>query len=505
MTEEDVLRVEAVDEVWIRLHSVPHVLVELESAFTFEVPGYKFMPTYRLGVWDGKIKLFNAHRGVLYKGLLFQVVKWCRARRVRVDIGEGVWTSSYSGDHDLVAQAEEWTPDDKEPRQYQLDSFEHCVREGRSLVLSSTSSGKTLMIWRLAKWYGEPGRPVLILTTRKNLVAQAADDFAEYSGGRMRVHQVREKTDRITWAADTEVVVSTWQSALRETDHEWFSRFSAIVADEAHSWDSSAFLKIAERWSGVKYRFGFTGSLDGSKVNKMTLTGLFGEPRVASRNADRIAAGEVSRPNIRMVRVDYTDQERRFVSKFAKNPITGKWEPMSYKQEVEFVIGHEGRRRLVLNLLAKLKGNTIVLFNRNSAYGEPMRDAMIAEFGVDRVHFVNGDVSTEDRRAAQAALETGDGIKVLASLGTFSEGMSVNNVHNVLFVFPMKSQVRVLQSIGRGLRLADGKTSCDFYDLVDDLRLGRRSNVLWRHALSRCEVYDAEEFDYTWTEGLEHA
>lgn len=491
------VRVEPIDEVWIRVRCDPDIAHELKDELTFEVPGARFLPKVKMGIWDGKVSLFSPYKPYLYKGLTAYLVEFCDKRGYRIKMERGVVTAMDSTDRRVLI---EWaigvTPPHMEARDYQVEAFADSVAMGRSVTLSSTSSGKTLMLYRLARWYAErTGRPTLVLTTRTNLVAQAVDDFAEYDSS-LRTHAV-DKGSR-DYPSDSQVVVSTWQSAVR-SDPEWLDSFGAVLADEVHSWDSASFIRIAEAMKSVRFRHGFTGTLDGSKVNRLTLTGLFGPVRTVSTNAERIAAGDVAAPSITAVRIPWPEADRRAVARGGVTP-SGKKKPMDYASEVVKVVSDPRRIRTVVEMVAGMNKNTLVLFNRNEAMGEPLRDAMTERLGADRVRFVNGGVDTAERREAQRDMEARDDVVTVASLGTFSEGMSVKNVHNVVFAYPMKGRVRLLQSIGRGLRKLDGKDVCRFYDVVDDMRVGSRENYLWRHAMDRCEVYAQEGFRVKWAD-----
>lgn len=488
------------DEVHVRVKTDPDAAHEIRDSLTFEVPGAKFTPRYKMGAWDGKVSLFSPYEPFLYKGLVGHVVETCEKNGHVVKVARGTVTCRTDAtDGELVSAARAYTPRGYDVRDYQVNSFVDCVKMGRAVVLSSTSSGKTLMIYRVGRWYAElTGLPTLVLTTRTNLVAQMRDDFIEYSGGSVPVATIEDSSKR--YPAGSRLVVSTWQSALRAKP-EWFSGFGCVVADEAHSWDSSAFIKIASRWNTNPYRFGFSGTLDGTKVNRMTLVGVFGEVTVASTNSERIAAGDVSKPKITVIRAVHSREDAKLCSTGGKT-VLGKKKPLDYAGEVGLAVRNAGRMKMVVDLCSTLRGNTLVLFHLNEDYGYPLRDAILSALpDKSKFAFVNGKVPTDERRAAQRLMEENrDGVVVLASLGTFSEGMSVDNIKNVVFAYPMKSRVRVLQSIGRGIRKDVGKEFCRFYDVVDDFRNGRRENLLWRHGLERCAIYEAEGLDYRWVE-----
>jgi len=487
-----------VNEVHVKIVTEPSIAQELADEFKYEIPNAKWHPKVRAGFWDGKIELFKPMKPIMYRGLISEIYEFCRARRYTVHFEKGlVPVGSGESDDFLAAWASSaLKANDKTVRDYQHDAFLQAVRGERHVFLSSTSSGKTLMIYLLARWYAEKtNKPTLVLTTRTNLVKQAVDDIEEYSDGETIVKGVGDGDTRAT-GVESEVLVSTWQSA-QNADQKWFENFGCIIADEAHSWDSGAFIKIAEMWKNNRYRFGFTGTLDGSKVNAMILKGIFGPIVRVSSNAERIADGTVAKPVFHMTRLVYPDEDKKLCAKFGTNE-RGNPRPMDYSEEVEHVITHERRRNFILKLIDTLEGNTLILFNRNEAFGIPMYERAKELFPHKNVSLVYGAVGGDERIAIQKLMEVSDDNQVWASLGTFSEGMSVNNIRNVVFGFPMKQSIRVLQSVGRGIRKMEGKDVCHFYDLVDDLVWKRHDNYCWKHAMIRCEVYAKEGFEYSW-------
>lgn len=482
------------DEVYVRVRADPDVAHEISDKLSFKMPGAEFTPRYKIGAWDGMISVFSPYNPLLYKGLVRRAVKIAEESGNETEVDPLVFNTLdlTTPTSDIEEWAVENTPAGHEVRDYQVRALVESVRAGRKLILASTSSGKTSMIYRTGKWYKQlTGKPALMLVSRVNLLLQARDDFENYNDS-CRVSVIRD--DKRRFHKDDDFVVCTWQSA-QHAPSEWFDGFGCVLCDEVHAWDSKVFKKIASSWGSIPYRFGFTGTLKGTKANRLVLEGIFGEPVTVSTNRERIEAGDVAVPKITMVRMIHTPETVKHVN--SGRLVNGKKRALTYQDELVHLLGDKRRARVLVDLCRSLRGNTLVLFNRNEKFGEPMRDALETELG-KTVHFVNGKVDGESRRAVQTAMESGDGVLTLASLGTFSEGMSTNNIQNVVFAYPMKGHLRLLQSVGRGLRLTEGKTVCRFYDLVDDCRRGRRENTLWKHAVIRCETYDAEGFEYKW-------
>jgi superfamily II DNA or RNA helicase len=282
---------------------------------------------------------------------------------------------------------------------------------------------------------------------------------------------------------------------------EWINQFGAIIVDEAHGADAKVISGIMEKAVDVKYRLGFTGTLDGTKVHKMVLTGLFGKVITVTTTRERIDAGDMSDAHITMVGLCYPDADRQKLKKFKQVKRNDKlvWKKAEYKDEIDFIIKHPVRRKFVAGFVSQLKGNTLILFNRNDDYGLPLFD-MIKAIIPERSHLVYGGTDNEDREQVRTIMANGKDEIVLASMGTFSVGTNIPSIRNIVFTYPMKGRIQLLQSLGRGLRKSEGKSILKVYDLVDDFRCSGYENYAWRHMGERVKEYDLIGFERTWVD-----
>jgi hypothetical protein len=178
-----------------------------------------------------------------------------------------------------------------------------------------------------------------------------------------------------------------------------------------------------------KYRFGFTGTLDGTQTHKWVLEGLFGPSYKIIRTEELMAKGHVAKLDINVL--------------LLKHP-AHKFE--NFEEEVQYIIGHERRNKFIRNLALDLKGNTLILFARVEGHGQPLYE-MINNGRVDDRHvfFVHGGVDTENRELVREITEKEDNAIIVASYGTFSTGINIKNLHNVIFASPSKSRIRNLR------------------------------------------------------------
>ena len=166
----------------------------------------------------------------------------------------------------------------------------------------------------------------------------------------------------------------------------------------------------------------------------------------------------------------------------------------SYQEEIDWIVGNESRNKYIKNLAHSLKGNTLILFQFVEKHGKVLYP-MLEKKGKN-VHFIHGQVNAEEREDVRRLAETNDDNIILASYGTFSTGVNIKRLDNIIFASPSKSKIRNLQSIGRVLRKSDGDSKATLYDIVDDLQWKQTKNFATRHFMERVKIYNEEGFEY---------
>ena len=459
---------------------------ELSDYFSFYVPGYKWMPAFRNRVWDGKIKLFNRMTGELSAGLYIYLIKFCSERGYTLDTEETDYGFPFREEpvpeFDAFLQASSLP---FQPRAYQKTAVLTALQRSRAILLSPTGSGKSFIAYLLIKYYMsmiDKKQKVLIIVPTTSLVEQMVSDFEDY--GMMTensVHKIYSGKDKNT---DKRVIVSTWQS-IYKFPPAWFKKFGMIIGDECHGFKSKSLSSIMNKATEAKYRYGLTGTLDGTQTHKLVLEGLFGPVYQVTKTVDLQEDGTLAPLEINVLSLNYPQEVRKDFGK------------RTYQDEIDFIVGHEGRNRFIRNLALGTSGNTLVLFQRVAAHGKPLFDLISSKAEQGRkVFFVSGDTATTDREAIRKIVEKQSNAIIVASLGTFSTGINIRNLHNIVFASPSKSQNKVLQSIGRGLRQSDDGRTTKLYDLADDLHWKNRKNYTLMHSVERVKIYDKEQFKY---------
>ncbi len=475
------LIIQKANEVFLKIEAEPHIQYELRDHFTFEVESAKFMPQYRSKHWNGEIHLFDLRKKQIYVGLLDKIIAFCNRHDysykfvdneyygVPFEINEGI---SYQGVKDYMNAI-----CCHSPRKYQIQGVYDALRHNRKLLISPTASGKSLMIYALVRYYTDKHEKILLVVPTTSLVEQMYKDFQDYGWDAEsychRIYSGKEKTNEFP------VTITTWQS-VHKLERKFFVDYDVIIGDEAHLFKSKSLVSIMTKLEHAKYRYGFTGTLDGTQTHKWVLEGLFGPSYKVTRTDELMKEGYLSQLDIQCLILKHPSQ---------------KFE--TYQDEILYLIEHEQRNKFITNLTLDLKGNTLVLFSRVEAHGAVLYEKINTNKRSDRkVFFIHGGVDTEEREVVREITENENNAIIVASYGTFSTGINIKRLHNVIFASPSKSRIRNLQSIGRVLRKGNGKVKATLYDIADDCTKNERRNYTLNHFIERIKIYNEENFNY---------
>ena len=475
------VRIHKKNEVYIKLECEPHILYELQEYFTFEVPGAKFMPQMRSRHWDGMIRLLSVHTGEIYVGLLDKVISKLKLHNYTYEFVENKFYGlpfevneeiSMEGVKDYMNSICSFSP-----RDYQIEGVYGALRYNRKLLISPTASGKSLMIYSVVRYYVDKGKKILLVVPTTSLVEQMYKDFEDYGWDAEsychKIYSGREKTN------EHQVTITTWQS-IYKLEKQFFNDYEVVIGDEAHLFKSKSLINIMTKLHSCKYRFGFTGTLDGTQTHKWVLEGLFGPSYKVTRTKELMDKGHISQLDIHCLTLKHNPQ---------------KFE--TFEDEVQFIIGNEKRNKFIRNLVLSLNGNTLVLFSRIEGHGVPLFELINNSVSEGRkVFFVHGGVNTVEREKVREITERENNAIIIASYGVFSTGINIKNLHNVIFASPSKSRIRNLQSIGRVLRKGKNKSKAVLYDIADDCTYNSRKNYTLNHFIERIKIYNEENFNY---------
>ncbi len=468
------------NEAYIQFECEKGLAQELSTYFEFYVPGYQFTPAFKSRIWDGKIRLADLRSFTIYHGLVPYIEIFCKERDYTLEIDSDV---SVTQNFSLV-EAKEFVDTLELPheiRDYQLKSFVQAIRNKRMLLLSPTASGKSLILYCIIRYLQIENERGLLIVPTTSLVEQMYKDFEDYGyDSEQYCHRQYSGKDKHT---NKFLTITTWQSIYKNPG-EYFEQFDFVLGDEAHQFKAKSLTTILSGCVNAKYRIGTTGTLDGTQTHKLVLEGLFGPVYKATSTADLIDKGQLASFKIKCLILKHPES----VCKMARS-----WD---YNQELEYIVMNTARNNFIRNLALSLNGNTLILFQFVEKHGKSLH-ANIKEHAKNRhVFFVFGGTDVEIRESVRAITEKERDAIIVASYGTFSTGVNIRNLHNIIFASPSKSRIRNLQSIGRGLRIGENKDEAVLFDISDDFRIGKYTNYTLKHFVDRVRIYDDEKFKY---------
>lgn len=474
------IKVFSVNSVFDRIETEEHIALELYDRFTFDVPNAEHMrkKVARLKHWDGKLHLFQKGRKKLYVGLRHHLETFAKDGGYSIEFENPLVQNEFSQVEAETFIKQLGLPSHIETRDYQHEAFIKGVREKRLTFLSPTASGKSLIIYFLCQYF--LGMKTLIIVPTINLVTQMMSHFEEYGFNKNLMHPIYAAQEK---QSDKQIVVSTWQS-IYELGPDYFSQFEMVIVDEVHGAKASSIKAILEACRDVDYRFGFTGTLDGLEVNELVIEGLLGPIHKVATTRELMDRGDVAQLKIKVLSLKYPD---RICKELGRR---------DYPEELEFILSQESRIRYLNNLTLSLKGNTIILFRLVDKHGKLLYNDLKKLLPPDRpLYLIYGKIQGEEREQIRQALAKETNAVLLGSYGCVSAGFDSPTLKHIIFGSPYKAKIKVLQSIGRGLRKFQGQT-CILYDIADDLTYKGRPNTIINHSVERMKIYVEEQFDY---------
>ena len=484
------INIEKINNVHLRILTDPGITQELSQFFTFELPGYKFMPAYRAGTFDGKIRMYDLRSKTLYVGLLKYVLEFAERNGYDVNLSSDFINKPIITSEEVLKFAQWLQPCSRgEPIEiydYQVEAVTHAINDKRVILLSPTASGKSFMIYTIMRYHLEHDRKCIIIVPTTSLVEQLYTDFEDYSV--VNKWNVAKNCQKLYSGFPREfqlnVMLSTWQSIYKQPE-SWFKQFNVIFGDEAHNFKAKSLTGVMDKLPHAPYRIGTTGTLDNKKVHKLVLEGIFGPVHRVTTTKALMQSNRVAQLKITCLLLKYDEITRKIV----KNS--------TYQEEMDYIVKHDKRNKFIRNLALKCEGNTLVLFQYVEKHGKILYE-MIKEKVHDnrKVYFIYGGTDTEDRESARKLMENESDAIVIASFGVYATGINIPSIENIIFASPSKSKIRNLQSIGRGLRLKEGKTQCVLYDIADDFQHKSWKNHTLGHFSERLKIYSEEQFNY---------
>ena len=469
---------------------------ELNDHFKFRVPNFQFHPLFRTKQWDGYLHIFKKQNRLIYSGLTQKVIDFALARDYEITYNTDLLPDARIDKETVEKWITTWLKPHKEgkrikPWDNQITGIWKAINHTRAIFISPTGSGKSLFIYGIIRYLDciiEPGQKILIVVPTTSLVEQMYNDFEDYAGPNSK-WKVEDECHRIYTGkekqTDKTVVITTWQSIYRKRK-DFFDQFSAVVGDECHHYKAKSLIGIMEKLHNCPYRIGCTGTLDGIPTNKLVIQGLFGPIHRLAKTQELIEENKLAKLKIDCILLQYPESERKETHK------------LKYIEELKWITQHNKRNQFIRDLSLTIPGNTLVLFQYVEKHGEPLHE-LIKKSGKKtgrKVFFVSGKVHAKEREEIRKIVNKEKNAIIVASYGTFSTGINIENLSNIIFASPSKSRIRVLQSIGRQLRKSETKSKARLFDIADDLQIKSYKNHTLKHNIERIKLYNEERFPY---------
>lgn len=478
-TNPDII-VRRVDASYIHVTANGAIIKELSDLLSFVVPEANYKRRGKMKRWDGVIRLFDKRTHTTTTGLLYFIKRYAKENNFVIAIEPCLRERDTITDeqvNDFVKYL--GLPSYLTPHAHQIDGFKRAAERFRQLLISPTSSGKSLIIYMLVRWFAQ--HKILIIVPTIMLVEQLFKDFLEYGmeddGSFSLIHSGEGK--------DTEnkrVAISTYQSVHTIKNQEWFDQWDMVIGDEAHLYDAKSIKAIMQRLKNAHVRTGTTGSLKDIEHSRLTLEGLFGPAYVVATTMELVEKGLVSEFNIVVVVLRYPPDDRKV--------------RRGYFVEKDFLNSHPLRNKYLDKLLNSLDGNTIFMSDRVVGHVEPAYDRLKSRTNRE-TFMVTGKVDVDVRENIRALVEKTESADIICNPQVFSTGVNIKRIKNLVMPASGKSKIRLIQSIGRTLRLTEHYDVAYIFDIADDLRITpHEPNATLKHLADRVKVYAAEGFKY---------
>jgi superfamily II DNA or RNA helicase len=365
-------------------------------------------------------------------------------------------------------------------RDHQKQSIENALKFGRGIIVVPTAGGKTLImcsiIESLRQNLSDPNAKSLVIVPSIQLVEQTAEDFKSYGMGKVTKWSGNNKPDpeATTIIAGSQILLSD------KTDLSFLSDVKIFLNDECHGTKKGNEINNIFNFLNTNYRFGFTGTMPSCKLDCWNIIGKIGPVIFEEKTDDLKRKKYISNFKIFILKVIHKN--------IPKITINRDKPTEAYEKELDYLMNNQRRNEIICNLSKKLKNNTIIMVDRID-HGVNLFNEL--QNNNDRpCYFIRGSTEIEERENIRTLMEQRNDIIVVAISKIFSTGINIPNLHNIIFATAGKAKIKIMQSIGRALRLHPTKNTAFIFDIADNTTYGKK------HLAEREELYLIEKYNY---------
>jgi superfamily II DNA or RNA helicase len=493
--------IEKVSEAFLKIFCARNIGYAIKDHYKFFAEGYRFHPLYKnpkKRVWDGKVSLLNLKNRLFPAGLLNDLTDFLDNQGYTYEYNFTVdkLKAYHISDEFLLKFYKEIFKDSSYyPRDYQHEGIKALLYNKKGVIEFSTASGKSLVIYCLIRYLLGIKRKIVLIVPNIMLVEQMRSDFKDYGWTTCDDFLTIMYMGHVPDPAKP-ILVSTYQSMIKQDD-SFIMRYNGVIIDEAHQAPAHSIQTILSKLVWADYRMGMTGTLpdhtNPEKVGRMyEIFGYLG-PLVARKPAiELINEGYLSKIKIAGILIKYPEYLC----------IRNRYRP--YDEEVLTITENVQRNKIfgyVLNRIPENE-NTIILCYLLK-HLDLIYNYCQEQFGRKfKIRKISGAVDADERIQIKQEAEDESGVVIVATYGTMSVGVNIKRIHNIVLGSSYKSKERVLQTIGRGLRVHESKDWLTVFDIVDDLRWKKRTgniglNHVWQHFEERLKHYNMQGFEIT--------
>jgi superfamily II DNA or RNA helicase len=469
---------------------------ELRNYFSVKADNYRFHPLYKQGIWSGDLYFFDARDNTIGIGLKNELYKFAKLGKYTIESkftnASKLEESEFRKFIDTLNLPTEINGNPFELRDYQFQAaFDACKHKILN-IKSVTSSGKSLIIYIILRYFESLKMKSILITPSVSLVHQMFSDFESYGWEYVadKCHMIYAGQKKVF---SCPVIISTYQSLYKDTS--LFQHFDALLIDEVHgnSSEAKSLKKIAFGCVNASYRIGFSGTFPNEKTGDwLSIVGSTGPIVEYSTYKKLQEDGHIANLKIFSVILQYNKKVKLEAYEQCLK---------DYQEETDFVNNQESRMMFIAKMAQNVKKNTLILFTKKDKHGYPLHKMISDQVKDKRIIYIDGDTDAKEREKLRHEIEKEDNCIVLATYGVFSQGISIRNIHTLIFASGYRSKIKVIQSIGRALRKMKDKDSATLMDLVDDLSfIDRKKNIKFinyamKHHKERTQIYADENFD----------